>query len=456
MINKGNLFTNHAVTILDLLRENRRILIGSVSSTIARITTILCGLLSTGLAAKRLTIEEFGFWAILQTFMGLFSVFDFGFRSSLSNRLAATVSLGCHKTDNMAKVFFCSIFNFQLLIAIVGVVLVFQLNTKIPWPSILRVHEPTMVHYAGITMCNAIALVLLANPFTLVTPLLYAYQKVHIDAILGSIQSIVLLLLLFFLLLFGFSFPKLVFIYFLGYLLTWLARVIYVFRHLGWSPVWVPIEIQLKNVKSITRKSCEFFFLNLSAVIVSNTGTFFSGISSGLATAGLYNVIQRLFNLLIVLHFAVATAFNPVLTRLAWSGEWEEAEKKLRFSFRIIYPSIFLFGVTGIWILHPLIVEIWTGLTVRDYFLVGLFGITTCMYGWGNTNSLFLNCLGIVKAQALFSFASVPAYLLLAYWLGGVFGTYGIIIANLVPVATGALYFHHYTKKKIKEKAVFV
>ena len=85
--------------------KNTQLLLGSVASVGARVTTVASMLVITAIAARMMTKEEFGLWTILVTFIYLSWALDLGFRYGMGNRLAPEEGLQPNKENSTYRYF---------------------------------------------------------------------------------------------------------------------------------------------------------------------------------------------------------------------------------------------------------------------------------------------------------------------------------------------------------------
>jgi O-antigen/teichoic acid export membrane protein len=414
-------------------------------------------LIITGIAARYFTKEEFGLWAILISFLYSGYALDFGFRSALTNRLTAMVADSSGNANNKQRDFYLSIFYFQFIIGLAGIVLIFFIGMYIPWGNLLKIQQTSILHYISSLIVIIFVILFLNAPLLCSSSGFSAYHEVHIDSLLHAAQWIILMCV------FGviniykmLSFPTMIILFFIVFFLLGFIRLLVLFKHRKWVLIWLPIKIQLKNVKDISRVSLDFFLLNISAMTVSMGGTFLAGYLGGLVSAGDFSVVQRLFTVLITAHMAFMSGFVPSFTQNARQGNWEGVLKRLNFNLYLIVPLLFIVLGGVIFAFHPFILKIWTGLSINDYFLTGLFALYALLMGWGNTNSILLNSLGLVKSQALWSFAIAPIFLFLTFYFGKTLGVEGVALASVISAIPGTIYFTLYTRKAIREKLINV
>jgi O-antigen/teichoic acid export membrane protein len=439
------------LNIISLFHHHHAIALGSLASGFARAVLTVTMLITIGIATRSFTKEEFGLWAILLSFIYLGFAFDFGFRSALTNRLVAMVADSPGHTNSRQRDFFLSIFYLQIGIGLVGALFFVVFGNAIPWANLLKVHQPEIVGHINRLMIMVFFILFINVPLLAGSSAFVAFQEVHLDALLNAAQWVILLVV-FWISVFwkALPFEKVTLWYFVAYLLTGIIRTVILFHHRKWRLSWVPVREQFWNVKAISSVSSHFFLLNISALIVSTGGTFLAGLVGGLTSAGDFSLIQRLFGLLISMHMALMASFVPAFTQGASLGNWDGVRRKLHFCLYVIVPLLFI-GIGGmIFIFHPIILRLWTGFSMSNYALAGLFVLFALFMGWGNTNSILLNSLGLVKSQALWSFMIAPIFLFLTFYFGKSFGVEGIALAGVLCIIPGVVYFTYYTRHAIK------
>jgi O-antigen/teichoic acid export membrane protein len=404
---------------------------------------------TTGIATRFFTREEFGLWAILLSFIYLGFAFDFGFRSALTNRLAAMVADSAGHSNNRQRNFFLSIFYLQIVIGFIGVIFFVAFGNVIPWANLLKVQRPEIAGNINWLM-SVVFFILFTNvPLLVSSSVFTAFQEVHLDALLNAVQWIILLAVFWIsAFLKALPFEQVILWYFIAYLLIGLTRTLILFRHRKWCLAWVPAGEQIRNIRAISSVSSHFFLLNISALIVSTGGTFLAGLVGGLAGAGDFNLIYRLFGLLIT--------FAPAFTRDARLGNWEGVRRKLYFCLYIIVPILFIGTGSLILTFHPIILRLWTRCSLMNYTLASLLALFALFSGWGNTNSILLNSLGLVKSQAIWAFMIAPIYLSLTLYFGKSFGVEGVALASVLCAAPGMIFFTYYARQVIERKRINV
>ncbi len=445
------------MNIISLYNRHRSLALGSAASIFAKGTQTIAMLIITAIATRSFTKEEFGFWAILLAFLYSGYAFDFGFRSAMSNRLTAMVADSSGEANNSQRNFFLSIFYLQILIGTIGAILFTILGGSIPWGNLLKIHEPKILQYVSSLTIGVFAIIFLNVPLLSSSGGFFAFHEVHIDSYLQATQWLILAGVFWFINSYKIlPFKEVVIVFFLVFLFFGLVRTIILFKHRMWKVVWVPFKEAWNNIKEISSVSFDFFLLNISALTISIGSIFLAGLIGGLKSAGDFSVFQRLFTVLITVHMAFMAAFSPAFTSDARKGNWEGVLRKLNFNLYFVVPLLFVLIGGLILVFHPLILKLWTGFTIKNYSLAGLFALYALIMGWGNTNSILLNSLGLVRSQAIWSFMIAPIFLFLTFYFSKSLGVEGIALASVISTLPGVIYFTFYTRNAIKQRRLNV
>lgn len=435
--------------------KNKRIMSVSVLSAGVRVTTVICLLITTAIATRKMTKEGFGLWAILISFTYMFAIFDFGFRYGVGNRLTALVAQAGGKGAEGEKKLFLSIFYFLGLIGIVLTLIYLASVPYIPWVAIFKIHEPALVINAHLLMYIVPVLLFLNVPFMLANSGFFAFQEVNLACIITACQSIILLVQ-FCITVFLLSFNQVIICYFITYLLTNMAGTAWFLIRRGWPLAWIPLADHFNHVKSLANRSLEFFVLSLSATVVATIGTFLAGSVAGLSKAGDFNLVQRIFGFVVTLHLALLTPLSPAFTKAARLGEWDSVQRKFSFCQNLIWPLLFLGGCSLIYLMHPIILKIWSGRAISNYTFVGLMALIAVLSGWGNTQSVLLNSLGLVKWQAIISVLMSPIFIFLPLYMGKTMGIMGVAAGTLICMIPGMIFLPIYARYALKRKLLRV
>lgn len=421
----------------------------------ARLTNVITMMIATSIAARGMTKEEFGLWTILVSFMYISLNFDLGFRFGLGNRLAAQVALAGGTTNQKQKELYLAIFFLQIGICVLGIVVGFVLMNVIPWQSTLKIHQLDLAANVNVIILFVTCFLLMNLSLSLVSSGFFAYQEVNLYCYLNAGQSIVQLIV-FWISSFVFHFNGAIICYFFTPLITGIACMALFFHRREWKLSWIRLDIIKKHVRSLANRSFEFFILSLSASIIAVVSTILAGSVAGLSAAGDFDLVRKIFNFLVTGHLALLAPLAPVYTRAAQLGDWDWVKRKYSFCKRIVWPAIFMGGAGLIYIFHPILLKVWSGRNLRNYSLAGLLALLAILNGWGNTQSVLLNSLGLVKWQAIASITMAPLFIFLPLYLGKNGNVMGVAAGTLLCMIPGTIIWPIYASYALKKKLLRV
>jgi O-antigen/teichoic acid export membrane protein len=373
----------------------------------------------------------------------------------MGNRLAALVAQSGGKTTEEQKELYLSIFFFQGVIGIILTLIYLVAAPFLSWVDILKIHQSELVVSVHLLM-NVVFISLFLNiPFMLMGTGFFAFQEVSLVCTITAVQSIILLIL-FWLTSFFLTFKWVIICYFVTYLLTNVIGTFWFLIRRGWPLVWASLANQYKHARSLANRSLEFFVLSLSATMIAAVGTFLAGTVAGLSKAGDFNLVQKIFGFVVTLHLALLAPLAPTYTQAAQLGQWDSVARKFSFCQYRIWPLLFIGGCGLIYLLHPIILRIWSGRSLTDFTLAGLMALTAIVSGWTNTQSVLLNSLGLVKWQAVASVLMAPIFIFLPLYMGKTWGITGVAAGTLICMIPGTFIWPAYARYALKAKLLRV
>jgi O-antigen/teichoic acid export membrane protein len=244
--------------------------------------------------------------------------------------------------------------------------------------------------------------------------------------------------------------------YFVAYLATSILFTAWLFYRRRWTPHIPAWRTILDVTGSLRNRSAEFFVLNSCSTVAMILGTFVSGAISGLAAAGDFSLIQRIFSLFITLHLAFLSPVSPFITRVAQAGDWASVQAELRKCLWRIWPLVFPLAGGLMFVSHPLVLRLWTGRWITDYTVAGCLFAWVSIMGFNNTFSIILNSLGLVRMQAAFGICMILPSVYLPVYLGKWLGVPGIALATALAAVPGLFIYPAYTTRAIREQRIRV
>jgi O-antigen/teichoic acid export membrane protein len=410
---------------------------------------------SSAVAARLFTAEEFGFWVILQSILLLGQNMDLGLRYGLANRLAAISSLPAVGQRIQTHRTYQAVFNCLIYIGFAGALLSLFAVIHLPWVRWLSIKQLDLAENGGPLVAKVFTLLFLTLPGSLVSTVYFAKQKI-LSASLVTVANSAILLAVFISSALVLPFQYTVLLYFLSNLAFSIVSTWFLWRKERWR--WIPLRVvkQWLVISEFLVPSIRFFGLTMAVTISGVIGTFVSGNVFGLVVAGHFSALQRIFNVLNILHLAILGPVGPKYTSLARSEKWPALKKQHRNLLLILWPLIFM-GVGGaVWLLHPLVLKLWTGLDIEDYGLGCIIWTTVILQGWVNAHSILLNSLGIVGFQAAYTVLMITPSIMLPYYLSRSFGSNGIALGALVCILPAALVWPIVTRRVLRLRTMLV
>jgi O-antigen/teichoic acid export membrane protein len=422
----------------------------SFATLCARLLSVAGLMITNGIAGRLMSKEQFGLWAILLSFNLLTNGLDLGFGFTLGNRLAALGSRGSEAEQERRETFL-SIFFLEALITLALILLILVFVPIIPWTYFFHITDPVLGAQAQHIMPLTLIFMVGTLPFALTGPVLYAYQEIKLASGLAG-ASALLQTAVFAIAVTRCSYTQLILIYFFANVALCALGTVYIFFRRNWAFSFIQPGRAVAIVRSLARVSIHAFCLCLPAIFNMMLGPLISGMVSGLAAAGDFLLVQKLFTFLGSAHLSILSPFTPKFTLDAASGAWDAVRARLRLCLLVIFPVTFGTAGLAIFLFHPFIIHLWVGRTITDYAISALFLGWIILYGFGNTYSVLLNALGLVKVQAILSMSMILPSLLLPFLLGRIYGPVGIPISAIICMLPAMIILPLYTRKALRLK----
>jgi len=420
----------------------------SFATLCARLSTTAAMLVTNGIANRRMSTEQFGLFAILLAINLLTNGFDLGFRFTLGNRLAALGSRGAEAEEERRETFLSILF-LEAAIAGTFVLLVLLFLPLVPWAHWFKITDPILVAQVRRLMPIVMALMFGTLPVALMWTVFFAYHEIKLASFLIGLTN-VFQTAVFIVSAYRFKFTWVIVIYFACTLVMGVALTAYVFIHRKWRFTFLPLPRIFAVIRSLARVSFHAFFLTTCGGLTMILGPIVSGAVSGLAAAGDFTLVQKLFSFLITAHLGLMAPVAPAVTLESHSGNWDAVRRRLRLWVFQVWPLVFLLGGGAVWCAHPLLIRLWAGHWLDKYALAALLLLWACLVGFVNTFSVFLNSLGLMKVQAALATAMLLPTLLLPALLSRWLGVPGIALSMVLCTLPAAILWPFYTRRALR------
>lgn len=405
----------------------RRALLTTCANVLSKALSLLVLVVSVPLTLSYLGNERFGIWMTISSFATLFAFLDLGIGNGLLNLVAKTAATGGH--DRLRQV----VSNGLLALVIAGILVGTALLTAssvLPWQSLIRVADPSSIEEIR-SAANTFALIFaLSLPLLGLQRVFLGLQEgflVHVASALAQIISLILVVIL---AANQAGIPQLIVAtYGVQSLAPLILLPLLQRRGLMGRPGLGPFR---SDALHLLRTGSLFFVLQLGAVVAWGSDSLIISSMLGASEVATLAIISRLFQLV--------TQPLAMFSTPLWSGYADAAARNdsryirqtLKNSMAITFGSA-LIGALVVLTFHDWLITHWTSNSVQvPMLLATTYAAWTIVEATGNTFAMFLNGLGILRAQlivvSLFCTVAIPLKLLLVNQIGLV----GVIMATLI------------------------
>ena len=425
---------------MDFLRlDNRtnKAAVGSVSILVGRFFSLLIGLVLTGVIARYFSAEEFGLWGILTFLIGLIPVLDGGIGLALRNKLSVLYSYNKDVNCKESETYFYSAFYVYIYLTIILVIFLYIVGYIIPWGTLFNTNDIQIIENGSFSFILSLIILLISLPFAVSTAGFYSYQETHWNSFFDLTKSILAILLVSFLIIYHAGFVVIVSFFSIAMLVPVIIAFFVFIKKRDWKFRFVNVKITLIKIKELMPKSIQFGLMQLSSALMFSVQVLIVGKVVGLKEAGEYALVQKLFLILNVVHFAVLTPLWSAYTESIASKDIIWVKKALTYSI-VFTVLLFSVGSTCLYFFAKPIIFMWTGKIITNTLLYVVMGIWVFTTGWVSCYSVFLNGIEQLKMQTILIVPSAILYIPLANFLGVKFGVFGVCLAGtivLIPLA---------------------
>lgn len=405
-------------------------------SFINKFLSILLSYLLVPLTINYLNEEVYGIWLTLLSILSWLGFSDIGLGNGLRNKL--TECLSKNDIKNARKY----ISTAYIAITVIAVTLLIPLLIIIPfinWCKILNtntIHNIDLIKLVYVTVCFFILNFILS----IINQIYYAYQKSMFVGFIQIVSYIMILLGIIFLkILNKKSIVYLALVYGGSTLITNIVfSILFFYKNKQITPSIK--EFSKSKISDILTLGIKFFIIQIAALVIFTTDNIVITQVVGPKYVTKYNIVQKLFGILITIHTILVTPLWSAYTEAYIKKDYNWIKKVLKKLNILMLPIIS--GIIIIYCTFNLIVEIWIGQSISiNKSLIILIGIYTLLSIWNNIYSYLLNGIGFLKISfwicIIIAILNIPLSVYLSKFLG--LGINGVVIANIICLSIGAI-----------------
>ena len=410
--------------------------------------SILISFLQIRFAYDFLEPSRYGIWVLLGTFINMFGFFDIGLGNGLRNKLGEALA---NNDDFLAKKYVSTTYALVFFISLVLLLLFSIANSFIDWNFLLNSPSGTILN----SELRSIALILffffcLRFVSSLITVILTADQypdRASFFDLAGKFLTLVLILILSkthyvsltsFVIIAGGT-PVLVLIF----------TNLYYFNgfYKKYSPSFSSIDFKMS--KGLLNVGLEFFFIQISFILLYQSNSFVIAHLLGPIEVAYYNIAFTYFNFIMLLFSIVVTPFWSAFTE-AWNKNdlyWiKETIKKLNlFWFSLVILSIIMILVSRLFF------KFWLSKDIDVNFVVSsLICVWLLITAWNGIYTQFLSGVSKLRSQLYITVITAILNVPLSFYLGNYWGLEGILLSNIFLSLFGFIIYPLEYKRLIK------
>lgn len=415
--------------------SSKRLVLSSIGTIGGRISNAGSQLLITGILARTLNANMFGFWALLYTIYSLIPNLDFGFGQALRLKLADLNARGGNR-DLEERMFW----NVSWILLILGIIF----GSVAGIVSLFLPNIETQLRFPLFFFSIACGLTI---SFNLGTQIFYSYEEGFQRGILDISQALLLAISVWIISRSN-QLSLLVFAFYSVAVVCNAIALLWFIQKRQWKIQKAYFSDLQETFKEIWQSSLWFWLLAIFAAGISGTLPLFVAGATNFEQVGHFVILQRLFTLLITLHYAWISTLQSAYTRSIARDEWSWAKRTWQRSSIITAVGMLSLSILMIW-LHQPIIQLWTGKHIFDPILVIVLACLACILTWINVHSVVLNGMGIIQPQVYWFFFGFVIYIFLNLILIPTIGVIGSPIATIVALSPMAILNYFFVKYRL-------
>jgi O-antigen/teichoic acid export membrane protein len=332
------------------LERYRRAALSSATNLIAKLLSVLTGMVSVPLTIGYLGRERYGLWMAASALQMWMQLADFGMARSLQNRLST--AYGRDDDDAAARYVTTALFALGGLALVFGSVFAIALPVT-PWARVLNVTEPALAAEATPTVAALGFCFLAAFPLSVARTVLQAYQRAYVANLFWMAGNVLSLIALYAATRARLGLPWLV-------LATGGANVLWQAGALAWvlrtTPALRPAlrKMDRDALRALGTLSAPMFLFQVGGILIAEMPTFVIAHAAGLAVVGDYAVWNRVYALGVAVIGVLDAPVVPALREAhargdhAWVREAFRNVQRLKVALAVVCSIVYVLGGNAI------------------------------------------------------------------------------------------------------------
>lgn len=409
----------------------------SVISFIAKVLTVLAGLVTMPIVYNALDKYQFGVYATLTSIISWIDMFDFGITQGLRNRLTEARADGDIKK---ARSYISTSYIILFFISLVLFVIYCCFYKFINWQAILNAADLDrgLLDSMAFIVFTSFLIRLAAS---VINKIYYAFQKAYMVDITQLIGKIVYLVILI-----GLSNTRGITLFNVAVLQSVIAGVvpilaaIYFFRvsEKAYCPSFKLIDFGVTG--HIMGLGWQFFIISLTLLVIHSGNNLLISQFVDPASVPSYSLSYQLFSYVLLAYTIIITPLWSAYTEAWRKGDLEWIRRTMGRIRNIFY--LFVVASALIVLLTPIIFRIWIGEKADVPILMAAAVATMVLLDmWIRIYDFFINGVGKIRVQMIVNIVMAVMNIPLAYIFSVVcnMGAIGVVLASIISYGVSAI-----------------
>lgn len=434
---KAKLLDNKNIKEINSSSRNKMLKKNVSISFINKFVSILLSYLLVPLTINYLNQDVYGIWLTLLSILSWLGFSDIGLGNGLRNKL--TECLSKNDIKNARKY----VSTAYIAITVIAVTLLIPLLIIIPvinWCKILNtgtiIRNIDLIKLVYVTTCFFIVNFILS----IINQVYYAYQKSMFVGFIQIITNIMILVGIIFLK--GLNKKSIVYLALVYGGATLITNIFFSILFFSSNKQITPSikEFSKNKVSDILTLGIKFFVIQIAALVIFTTDNIVITQVIGPQYVTKYNVVQKLFGALTMIHTILVTPLWSAYTEAYVKKDYKWIKRVINKLNILMLPIIL--GVFIIYFSFDFIVKIWIGQSIIiPKSLIILVAIYTLISIWNNVYSYLLNGIGFLKISFWICISIAILNVPLCIYFSKILrlGIDGVVIANILCLSIGSI-----------------
>lgn len=407
--------------------RHRRVALTAILSAVSKGVAVVTGLVTVPLTIHYLGVERYGLWMTVSSLITMFAFADLGIGNGLVSKVARAQGLG---DTRQAAVAVSSATFVLTLISVAGALTFGALYSRVWWPNLFNVTEPTAVSEAGPALAVFIGCFLVNVPLGVVQRVQMGCQEGYVSALWSTVGQLGSLFAIIGAVHYEGGLPALIFAMSGVPVIITAANAIVLFgrQHPELRPRWGLVS--WSTAGDIIRTGWWFLVLQVIAAFHYSADSLIIAQILGPAEVSRYAVGMKLAMVVPTIAAMGLMPLWPAVSEAAARHDWPWIRRTFK---RTLLGSVAL-SLAGAIVLAMfgnaiMLAWIGPGISLGLGLLVG-FGVFVLASGISGPVAMFMNGMGMIRIQVVASILMALVSLWARIHFAPAYGVTGIILSN--------------------------